>query len=124
MEDSNSPDLNGKYLGTISSDFIKVCDILKEGGYQLKTRAISEFPIFPISKVTLPFGTELITKEIVGTDWNYSFSFMEEFQQLGFIEEDKLEAFKANYKDPEEFCCLFVVDKEFTNFVYIPYPND
>ena len=34
----NSPDLNGKYLGLISSDFIKVADALKEASYQIKKR--------------------------------------------------------------------------------------
>jgi hypothetical protein len=37
---------------------------------------------------------------------------------------DKKDDFIATYKDPEEFCCLFVVDKEFTSFVFIPYPED
>ena len=27
-------------------------------------------------------------------------------------------------KDPDEFCCLFVVDQQFTNFVFIPFPED
>ena len=34
------------------------------------------------------------------------------------------EEFKAAFKDPDEFCCLFVVDEEFTNFVFIPFPED
>jgi hypothetical protein len=34
------------------------------------------------------------------------------------------EDFKQAYKDPDEFCCLFVVDTAFTNFVFIPYPED
>ena len=42
----NSPDLNGKYLGLISTDFIKVSDTLKEAAYQVKKRGFSDFPIF------------------------------------------------------------------------------
>ena len=37
---------------------------------------------------------------------------------------EKEEDFKNTYKDPDEFCCLFVIDKEFTRFVFIPYPED
>jgi hypothetical protein len=40
------------------------------------------------------------------------------------IATEKEEGFIAAYKDPDEFCCLFVVDKEFTSFVFIPYPED
>jgi hypothetical protein len=34
------------------------------------------------------------------------------------------EEFKNAYKDPDEFCCLFVVDLQFTKFVFIPFPED
>lgn len=123
-DQSNDADINGKFLGTISSDFIHVCDTLKEGAYQIKARGISDYPIFPICKAELPFGQLLLGKNEVSTQWNYYASTSDEFQQLGFIDKEKFEAFKETYKDPEEFCCLFVVDKEFTNFLFIPYPED
>jgi hypothetical protein len=44
--------------------------------------------------------------------------------QRGIVDTDKQEDFKNAYKDADEFCCLFVIDKEFTNFVFIPYPED
>jgi len=124
IDNENDPELNGKYLGTVTKDFIQVCDILKEAAYQLKARKISEFPIFPISKVDLPIGQLLLPKEQKNTAWNYNFSFLDEFIQRGLVDKDKEEEFKQFYKDPEEFCCLFVVDEEFTKFMYIPYPND
>jgi len=44
--------------------------------------------------------------------------------QRKLIAEEAVEDFKSAYKDPDEFCCLFVMDGAFTRFVYIPYPND
>lgn len=123
-DQSNDADIDGKFLGTISSDFINVCDTLKEGAYQIKARGISDYPIFPICKANLPFGQLLLGKNEVSTEWNYYVSTSDEFQQLGFIDSEKFDVFKETYKDPEEFCCLFVVDKEFTNFLFIPYPED
>ncbi len=123
-DQSNDPEINGKFLGTISSDFIIVCDTLKEAAYQLKVRGISDYPIFPICKADLPFGQLLLGKNEVAAQWNYYISTADEFQQLGFIDREKSEVFQSTYKDPEEFCCLFVVDKEFTNFLFIPYPED
>jgi hypothetical protein len=123
-DQSNDADIDGKFLGTISSDFIHVCDTLKEGAYQIKARGISDYPIFPICKADLPFGQLLLGKNEVSTQWNYYASTSDEFQQLGFIDSEKFDSFKETYKDPEEFCCLFVVDKEFTNFLFIPYPED
>jgi hypothetical protein len=118
----NDPELSGKYLGTITSDFINVSDTLKEASYQMRKREISAFPIFPISKVDLPIGKQLFSKEELNIGWNYNISFLEEFVQRTIINNE--EVFKSAYKDPDEFCCLFVVDVEFTNFVFIPYPED
>ncbi len=119
----NDPELNGKYLGTISQDFVKVADTLKEASYQIRTAGF-EFPIFPISKSELPVGQLLIPKQPLNLIWNYNASFLNEFVQRELVAVEKEEEFKKNYKDPDEFCCLFVVDNEFTNFVFIPFPED
>jgi hypothetical protein len=119
----NDPELSGKYLGTITEDFIKVCDTLKEASYQIR-KAGFDFPIFPISKEELPIGQLLIPKESMHLTWNYHASFLNEFVQRELVGADKEEEFKKNYRDPDEFCCLFVVDEAFASFVYIPFPED
>lgn len=120
---NNDPELSGKYLGTISQDFVKVADTLKEASYQIRKRGF-DFPIFPICKDSQPVGQMLLDKNMLGTTWNYFASYMDEFVQRGLIDAAKQEEFKAHYKDPDEFCCLFVVDEDFTNYLYIPYPVD
>ncbi|MBK8290683.1 MAG: hypothetical protein IPK96_06735 [Flammeovirgaceae bacterium] len=119
----NDPELNGKYLGTISEDFIKVADTLKEASYQIRKSGF-DFPIFPISKKEIPIGQLLIPRKPLNLTWNYNASFLNEFVQRELVAADKEEEFKNNYRDPDEFCCLFVVDEEFANFVYIPFPED
>ncbi len=120
----NDPELNGKYLGTISGDFVKVADTLKEASYQIRVRGFSDYPIFPVCKEEQPIGQLLIGRSFAGTTWNYYASYLDEFVQRGLIDEGKQDAFKAAYKNADEFCCLFVVDKDFTNFIFIPYPED
>jgi len=117
----NDPELSGKYLGTITSDFVKISDTLKEASAVLRDRGF-DFPIFPISKVHIPIGQLLVGRKELGLEWSYYASFLDEFVQRKLIAE--AEVFKNAYKDPDEFCCLFVVDEQFTNFVYIPYPED
>jgi hypothetical protein len=119
----NDPELSGKYLGTISADFVKAADTLKEASYQIR-KAGFNYPIFVIAKDTIPIGQLLIDRYSQELDWNYFASFMDEFVQRELIAKDKEENFISTYKDPDEFCCLFVVDKEFTRFVFIPYPED
>lgn len=120
---TNDPELSGKYLGTISSDFVRVADSIKEASYQIR-KAGFEFPIFPICKTRQVVGQLLLNKKDLHLEWNYYASFLNEFVQRELILADKEEDFKKTFKDPDEFCCLFVVDEAFTNFVYIPYPED
>ncbi|MCS5489844.1 hypothetical protein [Algoriphagus limi] len=124
ISDFNDPELNGKYLGTISSDFVKISDVLKEAAYQVKSRGFSDFPIFPISKEKQPIGQLFLGKEEKNLEWNYYITYIDEFVQRKLVAEDALEDFKKAYKDPDEFCCLFVMDGAFTSFVYIPYPEE
>lgn len=121
---NNDPELNGKYLGTISQDFVKISDTLKEASYQIRKRGFSEYPIFPVCKIEQPVGQLLIDTKTHDILWNYSASFLDEFVQRELVMKDKEDAFKEIYKDPDEFCCLFIIDEEFTNFLFIPYPVD
>lgn len=118
----NDPTLNPKYLGKISSDFVKVAEHLKEASYQIRKRGFSKFPIFPVSQTHIPIGQILYEMGKLDNEWNYYASFLEEFSQRQLLEDENL--FKEAYKDADEYCCLFIVDQEFTNFVFIPYPED
>ena len=118
----NDPELNGRYLGTITKDFVLIADTLKEAAYQVKKRGFSEFPIFPIARTEIPIGQLLIRRDELAVGWNYYITYLDEFIQRKLIEDEA--AFKAAYKNPDEFCCLFVVEREFTNFLFVPYPQD
>ena len=124
ISDFNDPELSGKYLGTITSDFVKISDVLKDASYQIRSRKFSDYPIFPISKEIQPIGKIFIGKAEKNLDWNYFITYLDEFLQRTLIGEEAVEDFKNAYKDPDEFCCLFVMDGAFTRFVFIPYPND
>ena len=121
---NNDPELSGKYLGTITQDFVKVSDNLKEASYHIRDRKFSLYPIFAIGKTEIPIGQPLIKAGEIGNSWNYNASFLDEFVQRELVEKDKQAAFEEAYKNTDEFCCLFVVDKEFTKFIFIPYPED
>lgn len=120
----NDPELSGKYLGSITKDFIKISDNLKEASYQIRVRTISNYPIFPISKIQLPIGQLFLGIEDMDIAWNYNISYLDEFKQRKLISDEKEKDFIEAYKNPDEFCCLFVVDDAFTNFVFVPYPED
>lgn len=124
MDYFNDPELSGKYLGTITKDFATVSDTLKEASYQIRRRDISKHPIFVFARLPVPFGSLLISPDEMDTEWYVLASYLDIFVQQGVISPEHIEDFEAAYKDADEFCCLFVVDGEFTKFVFVPYPED
>lgn len=120
----NELTLDGKYLGTLSADFVKVADKLKEAAYLIRKQAGCDYPIFLISKVPIAVGALLIEKGEMDNQWCYYAAYLDVLIQCGLVDEGGATAFKNTYKNPEEFCCLLVVDTGFTNFVYIPYSEE
>ncbi len=124
MDDANSPDVNKKILGIISSDFVKVCDQLKEASYQIRKRGYSDFPVFVVSRENVELGLELISKAMFDNEHIYNASYLDEFVQRNLVGEESVELFKENYKNPDEYCCLFVIEQDFAGFIFIPFPED
>lgn len=124
MDDANSPELNKKLLGMVSQDFVQVSDQIKEASYQIRKRGFSEYPIFAISPVDSDIGALLIAREELGNKWNYRASYLQEFVDRRLIGDESIELFHENYRNPEEFCCLFVIYQDFAGFVFVPYPED
>jgi len=115
---------NGKYLGTISADFVKVANKLKEASYAIRKHGSYDYPVFFLSKVPIALGSLLIEKGEVDNQWHYYAAYLDVLIQCGLIAHNRAAAFRETYKDPDEFCCLLVVDNIFTNFVHIPYPDE
>jgi hypothetical protein len=118
------PEYDGLYLGNITQDFARIAQVLKEASYQMRKRGFSQYPIFPISKEIIGIGQLLVRIGTAGLEWDYYISFLEEFVQKGLIQD--IDYFTTNYKNADEYCCLFVVDSsnEFMNFIYIPFPEE
>ena len=119
----NDPTLDGPYLGTITTDFIQVADKLQGASYLIRQRGYA-YPIFPAAPSAINLGALLVEKGELDNQWYYYAAYLDVLVQCQLVAEDKVEAFKSTYKDPDEFGCLLVVDQGFTNFVYIPYPVD
>jgi hypothetical protein len=124
MDDANSPEINQKLMGKVSSDFIKVSDQLKEASYQIIKRKISANPIFILTENPVEIGSTYLDINILKNIYEYKMSFLEEFVERQIVGEESIEFFKENYKDPEEYCCLFVLDNAFAGFIYLPFPDD
>jgi len=124
MDDANSPELNQKLMGYISQDFIKVADQLKEASYQIRKRGFSDYPIFIVTNNELELGALLIDRTELENNYTYRATYMQEFIDRKLIGEESVGLFSENYKNADEFCCLFALIGEFSGFVFVPYPED
>ncbi len=124
MDDANSPELNRKLMGYVSQDFVRVSDQLKDASYQIRKRGFSENPIFVITNEEVDLGVLLIGSTEMTNRYNYRASYMQEFLDRKLIGEESVDLFKENYKNPDEYCCLFALIGDFSGFIFVPYPED
>ena len=124
MDDANSPELNKKIMGLVSSDFIKVSDQLKEASYQIRKRGFSDNPIFILTYTEVELGALLSGPEEMSNRYSYRASYMQEFVDRKLIGEESVDLFLENYKNPDEYCCLFALIGDFSGFIFVPYPED
>lgn len=120
----NDPELNGKFLGTITQDFVKISDFLKESSYHIRKRGFSEYPIFIVADKEIDIGSPLVLKDEKENSWYYNAALPEHLIAHEILSDEKFDEFVSIYKDPEEYCCLFVILPQFTNFVFLPFPDD
>ncbi len=81
---------------------------------------VSNYPIFVAHKGDANLGIPLIKQEEVSGNWSINASSLEEFAAKKLIRNDRLDDFKAIYKDPEEWLCLFVLEESAAHFVFLP----
>ncbi|TAH11195.1 MAG: hypothetical protein EAZ14_06860 [Runella slithyformis] len=124
MDDANSPELNKQLMGVVSSDFVKVSEQLREASYQIRKRGFSEHPIFVASQREVELGITLIGNGEFENRWNYRASYLQEFVQRELVGEESVEMFQENYKNADEYCCLFVIEADFAGFIFVPFPED
>ena len=107
--DNKNDELDYKEIGKITSDFIKVSDQLKITNQKIIENKFSKYPIIILSKENINFGTLLVDfNEILNNKWKYFASYLEILLEKKII--SNIQAFKENYKNHEEFCCLLVAE--------------
>ena len=121
--DNKNDELDYKEIGKITSDFIKVSDQLKINNQKIIEKKFSKYPIIILSKENIDFGTLLVDfNEIMNNKWKYFASYLEILYEKKII--SNIQAFKENYKNYEEFCCLLVAENNNSKIIFIPYPED
>jgi len=81
---------------------------------------VSSYPIFVIHQHSVDIGILMVDSNGVSGKWSINASTLEEFMTKQIIQEDKVENFKAIYKNPNEFHCLFVLSELGARYIFLP----
>jgi hypothetical protein len=84
---------------------------------------VSKYPIFVVmrSETDIDLGLPIINKEEMDLTWAVNASHLEDFVNNKIIIEGKVAEFMKNYKDPNEFMCVFVAEEGMMSFIFMPY---
>ena len=81
---------------------------------------VSNYPIFAAHQGELSIGLPLIEKEKHGGNWNINASSLEEFVAKNIVFSEKIDDFRSQFKNPDEFVCIFVLSELGATFNYLP----
>jgi len=84
---------------------------------------VSKYPIFVAmrSLEDIDLGLPIINREELELTWSINASHLEDFVNSNIIHQDKLSDFMKNYKDPNEFMCIFIAEEGMMSFIFMPY---
>lgn len=108
-------------LKSLERDLKFYNDSIREVSTEIMVEGISLYPIFIAHQHTVNIGEPILDKDELNTDWTVHASTLEEFVEKEIILADKKAHFIKNFKNANDFMCLFVVVPEGANFVFYPY---
>lgn len=94
--------------------------LMREASNTIINQGVSKHPIFVFHKHELPIGIEISNPESASGGWYVSASTLEEFVAKQLIKEDRIESFRKTYRDPATHLCIFLVEDENAEFIFIP----
>jgi hypothetical protein len=85
--------------------------------------SVSKYPIFVAVRAleNIDLGLPIINREELELNWSINASHLEDFVNNDIINKDKADSFVKNYKDPQEFMCIFVAEEGMMSFIFMPY---
>ncbi|MCB0540999.1 MAG: hypothetical protein R2836_07730 [Chitinophagales bacterium] len=106
-------------LSSLHNDLEKKKYLLETIKDEILSQDISNYPIFVASTNYIDLGKLLIDK-VQGGNWHFSASHLEEFVHKSIIAMDKVDGFRDLYKQHADELCIFVIDNDMGDFVFLP----
>lgn len=110
-------------LGGLYQDLNACRGYIKQVAMGMLKGKVTKYPIFVAlrSQLDIDLGLPIINRDELDTTWAFNASHLEDFVNTNIIHADKIEEFKTNYKDPQEYMCVFIAEESMMSFVFMPY---
>lgn len=102
-----------KQITVFFKDLLEISKEMIQGGY-------TTHPIFIAHRGNVNFGEKLIDAAELQVPWFIDVALLEDFEEKGIIQPDRVEVFKQTYKDPTKTICIFWVNGENARFIFYP----
>ncbi len=106
----------------INEDIRQIQDLLVMTSQAVMDQDVSSFPIFVVfqREDSLELGVPIADEGSNPGSWLINVSTLEEFVARQIIVDEKIEDFKAVFKDPRMYFCLFLITSGTANFIFLP----
>lgn len=91
---------------------------LSQAADTIRSEDVSLYPILVMSEMPLAIGIPIFERDENQT-WNIHASTLEEFYVKKMIGSDKIDDFRKAYQSPETHLCIFFIDSEIANFIFV-----
>ncbi len=114
-----------KQFEQLGEDIRHIKDLLIKTSQTIMDQDVSSFPIFVVFQRdhAIELGVPIASESSNPGSWLINASTLEEFAARQIITDEKLEDFKAVFKDPQEFFCLFLIEEQKANFIFLPHQH-
>jgi len=109
---------NGNPFLRIQTELTPFLNAMGKAADVILDAEVSAYPVFIASKRELPVGVLLIHRG--EEDWIINVSTLEELVTRQIVAQEKIADFRAVFKDPRQYICVFVVLETGSNFLFIP----
>lgn len=108
-------------LGTLEKSLVRHQELLQQALQTVQDEGVSNYPLLIAHRHQADLGIPLFDREAYGEDWSFNVSTLEELVVKKLIDPQKVDDFRALYKEHEKHYCIFLLKKEDAKIVFQPY---
>ena len=96
-------------------------NLMSQASETIIRQDISSYPVFVVHRLhEVQIGIPLVVPNGDEVRWGVNASTLEELAAKGVVALEKVEPFRAVFKDPDVYICIFLVEENGGHFEFLP----